>query len=435
MTINIKSQLVKFLAHIPKTQTVPERRALLMIVGFDHLGAKIDSFEKNNLVFFSELIELVFSEGQAQVSEFLRALVDSGMVGLEARNKLNEFIEEIATFDRQQSNNRFIERNNNQSICSPSKSTQVSSSSSSFLTPSRSATSIGEQQNKRLVVPSVPGIKAFEFTVVIVDAQGKEINRYQEQAHYLTEDLGNSAILEMVYIPEGTFWMGSPESEGKRYSKERPQHSVKVKAFFISKYPVTQAQWKEIALLPEARSKLKLRPSRPGGKSHAVTEISWFDAVEFCARLSEKTGHKYRLPSEAEWEYACRAGTTTPFHFGETITSDLVNCDSSHPYRSEPKGIYRKKTLPVGSLQFANAFGLFDIHGNVWEWCLDNWYENYNNAPTNGEAWLDIAENQTRVIRGGSWLNDQSLCRSSSRLYRNASDMANHVGFRIVRLL
>ena len=435
MTMNIKSQLVQFLANVPKTQTVQERRALLMIVGLDYLCTRIDSLEKSNVVFFSELIELVFSEGQAQLLEFLRALVGSEWVGLEARNKLNEFIAEIVALDPQQWNNEFIERKSNQPIRSYSDSSQVSSSYSSFSTPSRRIESVGEKPNKRLVVPSVPGIKSVEFTVVIVDAQGKEINRCQEQAHYLTEDIGNSTILEMVYIPEGTFWMGSPESEGKRYYKERPRHSVRVKAFFISKYPVTQAQWKEIALLPEARSKLKLRPSRPGGKSHAVTEISWFDAVEFCDRLSEKTGHKYRLPSEAEWEYACRARTTTPFHFGETITSDLVNCDSSRPYRSEPKGIYRKKTLPVGSLQFANAFGLFDIHGNVWEWCLDNWYENYNNAPTNGEAWLDIAENQTRVIRGGSWLNDQSLCRSSSRLYRNASDMANHVGFRIVRLL
>jgi formylglycine-generating enzyme required for sulfatase activity len=456
MTMSIKSQLVQFLAHLPKTQTVPERRTLLMLAGFDHLGAKIDSFEKNNFVFFSELIELVFSEGQDQLLEFLRALVGSGLVGLEARNKLNDFIAEISALDHRQWNSEFNERKSNQPTRSNSDYSQVISSYlysnnlkpliqsqftskqenlPNFSTPSQSTASIGEQQNRKLVVPSVPGTKAFEFTVVIVDAQGKEIKCCQEQAQHLTEDLGNGAILEMVYIPEGAFWMGSPESEGKRYSNERPRHSVKIKPFFISKYPVTQAQWKEIASLPEARSKLKLRPSRQGGKNYPVTQISWFDAVEFCDRLSEKTGHKYRLPSEAEWEYACRAGTTTPFHFGQTITSNLANYDSRYPYLSEPKGIYREKTTPVGSFQFANPFGLFDMHGNVWEWCLDHWHKNYDNAPTNGDAWLDSTENQTRVMRGGSWRNDPSMCRSSYRLYHNASEIFNHVGFRIVRSL
>jgi formylglycine-generating enzyme required for sulfatase activity len=213
----------------------------------------------------------------------------------------------------------------------------------------------------------------------------------------------------MVYIPGGQFFMGSPESEGKRYSNERPQHKVTVKQFLISKYPITQAQWREVASLSEVRQKLKPRPSRNGGKSHPITQVSWFNAIEFCDRLSQKTGKEYRLPTEAEWEYACRAGTTTPFHFGETITSNLVNCDNSRPYRSEPKGIYLEKTTQVGSFEFANPFGLFDMHGLVWEWCLDHWHENYNNAPTNEDAWLDSGENQNRVIRGGSWLND-NLC-------------------------
>ena len=300
-------------------------------------------------------------------------------------------------------------------------------------TASQTTESLEEQQDTTLVVPvpSLPGTETFEFTTVIVDIQGKEISRCRGQAHYLTEDLGNGVTLDMVYIPGGTFSMGSPESKGKRYSNERPQHSVTVKPFLISKYPITQAQWREVASLPEARQELKLRPSRSGGNSHPVTQVSWHDAVEFCKYLSQKTAHKYRLPTEAEWEYACRAGTTTPFHFGETITSDLANYDARQSYRSKPQGIYREATTPVGSFQVANPFGLFDMHGNVWEWCLDHWHENYDNAPTNGDAWCDSSENQTRVMRGGSLLNDPSMCRSSSRFHKSASETFKHVGFRI----
>jgi formylglycine-generating enzyme required for sulfatase activity len=407
---------------MPATQTVGERKALLSVTGFDYLIARINSLEKSNFVFFCELIEFLFSEGQAQLLRFLSALADSGLFGLEARKKLNDFITKISALELQQWNSEFIEQ----------KSTQPVSIVS---TPSRSGESLEEEQDTKLLVPSILGTQPFEFTVVIVDAQGKEINRRRRQNHHLTEDLDNGVTLEMVYIPGGQFFMGSPESEGKRYSNERPQHKVTVKQFLISKYPITQAQWREVASLSEVRQKLKPRPSRNGGKSHPITQVSWFNAIEFCDRLSQKTGKEYRLPTEAEWEYACRAGTTTPFHFGETITSNLVNCDNSRPYRSEPKGIYLEKTTPVGSFEFANPFGLFDMHGLVWEWCLDHWHENYNNAPTNEDAWLDSGENQNRVIRGGSWLNDQPMCRSGSRLHKNASEMFKHVGFRIVRSL
>jgi formylglycine-generating enzyme required for sulfatase activity len=122
--------------------------------------------------------------------------------------------------------------------------------------------------------------------------------------------------------------------------------------------------------------------------------------------LSKATGREYRLPSEAEWEYACRAGTTTPFHFGETITTDLANYNGNYTYGSGSKGQYRKQTTDVGSFP-ANAFGLHDMHGNVWEWCQDTWHENYNGAPTDGSAWVDENANQNRMIlRGGSWYNN-----------------------------
>ncbi|QIR36916.1 formylglycine-generating enzyme family protein [Tolypothrix sp. PCC 7910] len=271
--------------------------------------------------------------------------------------------------------------------------------------------------------------------MVTVNSQGKEIESYQGQACCLKEELGNGLILEMVYIPAGQFWMGSPESEGKRYSNEKPQHLAKIEPFLMSKYPITQMQWKQIASLPQVSQKLKLRPSRQGGNNHPITQVSWFDAMEFCDRLSHNTGHKYRLPSEAEWEYACRAGTTTPFHFGETLNFNLANYDATFAYRSEPKGIYREKTSEVGSFQVANSFGLFDMHGLVWEWCLDNWHQNYDKAPTNGDAWLESDDNNIRLMRGGSWRNEPFLCRSSSRQFNYASEMLNNVGFRIVRTL
>ncbi|MEH1882733.1 MULTISPECIES: SUMF1/EgtB/PvdO family nonheme iron enzyme [unclassified Nostoc] len=417
--MNIKSQLLQLLVKMPNTQTVGERRALLTFTGFDYLNTRINEIQSSNIAFFNELIELIFSEGQDKLLYFIKTLADSEFIGLEVRQKLNDIITKISSLEHQQCNTEFIEQKNTQSV-------------SIIYTSSRNEESLEEQQDKKLLVPPILGTQPFEFTVVIVDSQGKEIKRSRRQNYYLTQDLGNGVTLEMVYIPGGEFWMGSPESEGKRYSNERPQHQVTVKPFLISKYAITQAQWREVATLREVRQNLKLRPSRNGGKSHPITQVSWFDAVEFCDRLSEKTGKQYSLATEAKWEYACRAGTTTPFHFGETITSDLANYDGSYSYGSERKGIYREITTFVGSLQVANFFGLFDMHGNVWEWCLDHWHENYHNAPNNGDTWWDRSDNQTRVMRGGSWRNDPHLCRSSSRLQKNASDMSNHVGFRIV---
>jgi formylglycine-generating enzyme required for sulfatase activity len=159
--------------------------------------------------------------------------------------------------------------------------------------------------------------------------------------------------------------------------------------------------------------------------------VTWDDAVEFCQKLSKQTGREYRLPSEAEWEYACRAGTTTPFHFGPTITTDLVNYDGDYTYGSAPKGQYREQTTEVGSFP-ANNFGLYDLHGNVWEWCLDHWHNNYEGAPTNGSAWFSSDENALRLLRGGSWFNIPRTCRSANR-DRYARDVQyNGVGFRVV---
>ena len=183
-------------------------------------------------------------------------------------------------------------------------------------------------------------------------------------------------------------------------------------------------------------------PSYFKGDDRPVEQVSWFEAVEFCDRLSHHTGRTYRLPSEAEWEYACRAGTTSPFHFGETITTDLANYrgtdepsfDWSGSYGRGPKGIYREETTPVGSFGIANAFGLYDMHGNVWEWCQDHWHDNYEGAPTDGSAWVDaVAEKgASRVLRGGSWYSYPAFCRSAVHPFNDPGYRFNSYGFRVV---
>jgi formylglycine-generating enzyme required for sulfatase activity len=245
----------------------------------------------------------------------------------------------------------------------------------------------------------------------------------------------------MVAIPGGTFIMGSPSKELKRMDRESPQHPVTVQPFFMGKYQVTQAQWRFVAQLPQVNKKLKPDPSIFKGDNRPVEKVSWYDAVEFCDRLSQYTGRTYRLPSEAEWEYACRAGTTTPFHFGETITTDLANYDGtdgennewSGSYGSGPKGVYRKETTEVGSFGVANNFGLYDMHGNVWEWCQDDWHRNYKGALIDGSAWLNNKEdNNDKLLRGGSWDNNPDYCRSASRNSHLLDYFYNNIGFRVV---
>jgi formylglycine-generating enzyme required for sulfatase activity len=267
------------------------------------------------------------------------------------------------------------------------------------------------------------------------------IKREERKALYYPEDLGNGITLDMLLIPEGTFLMGSPQDEpDRRRDVESPQHEVTVPSFFMGKYPVTQAQWQAVAALPKINRDLQLNPSSFKGGDRPVENVSWHNATEFCDRLTQKTSRSYRLPSEAEWEYACRAGTTTPFYWGETITTDLANYDGtddaeghwSGSYDRGPKGIYRQETTPVGTFP-ANAFGLYDMHGNVWEWCQDIWHNSYEGAPKDGSAWIDAKakEDANRVLRGGSWNGDPRYCRSASRDSINARFGYFNIGFRV----
>ena len=223
----------------------------------------------------------------------------------------------------------------------------------------------------------------------------------------MAENLGRGVVLEMVYIPGGSFLMGSPKNEAERKSDEGPQHKVNLQPFLMSRYPITQDQYQAI---------MGHNPSYFKGGNRPVEQVSWHDATKFCQKLSSKTGKIYTLPSESQWEYACRAGTTTPFYFGETITSELVNYDGDYPYANAPKGKYREETTDVGSFP-PNAFGLYDMHGNVWEWCLDTWHNNYNGAPTDGSSWESAGNSNVRVLRSGSWYNLSRYCRSARRAY------------------
>ncbi|MGB6301346.1 MAG: formylglycine-generating enzyme family protein [Rivularia sp. (in: cyanobacteria)] len=273
--------------------------------------------------------------------------------------------------------------------------------------------------------------------------------RYQRKGLHFIEELGNGVQLEMVLIKGGTFLMGTPDEEIERlvkkfddeeyFRREAPQHQVTVPNFFMGRYQVTQKQWKAVAELPQVEKKLESEPSYFKDDNNLPVEcISWYDAVEFCARLSNHTGRRYSLPTEAEWEYACRAGTTTPFHFGETISGDLANYRASSTYANEAKGEYREKTTPVGQFP-PNAFGLYDMHGNLDEWCLDDYHDNYEGAPTDGSAWFDkendnLSQKQGRgVLRGGSWPFNPQICRSASRNGSDTRDNDNNgIGFRVV---
>ena len=245
-------------------------------------------------------------------------------------------------------------------------------------------------------------------------------------------EVGSALPLHMVLVPGGTFLMGSLDDEPEREEREGPQHEVTLPSFLIGRYPVTQAQWRSVTALPQVNRELKIDPSRFRGDNRPVESVSWYDAVEFCARLSAHTGRQYRLPSEAEWEYACRAGTTTPFYFGNTLTTKVANYNGDSTYTNGPKGEYRGETTPVDHFGIANAFGLCDMHGNVDEWCQDYWHDSYEGAPTDDSAWIEGGNSNLRVRRGGSWHYYPGYCRSA---YRDDDPPVNNgymIGFRVV---
>ena len=243
----------------------------------------------------------------------------------------------------------------------------------------------------------------------------------KDQVKHFAEDLGNGIKLEMIAIPGGKFLMGTEDEEierlckkydGEWFKNEKPQHEVTVQPFFMGKYPITQAQYQQV---------MDKNPSHFQGNERPVEKVDWDDAVKFCQRLSEQTGTGYRLPTEAEWEYACRAGTSTQYYFGN---------DEDQLKEYAWYGDNSSETHPVGEKK-PNQWGLYDLHGNVWEWCQDDWHENYRDASNDGSARVLGYEN-IKVIRSGSWFCDPEYCRSATRYIDTRDFRSINIGFRVV---
>jgi formylglycine-generating enzyme required for sulfatase activity len=232
----------------------------------------------------------------------------------------------------------------------------------------------------------------------------------------------NSIGMKLLLIPPGDFVMGSPSGEEGRRDEETLHLVTLTKAFYMAKTEVTQEQW--TAVMGE-------NPSFFEGDQLPVETVNWEEAVEFCRKLSEKEGTKYRLPTEAEWEYACRAGTTTPFHTGPTISTDQANYHGDYTYGAGQKGEYRDSTTDAGSFA-PNAWGLCDMHGNVWEWCED-WYGDYADGESSDPT--GPAEGELRVVRGGCWINFPAICRSANRGQTAPGSWNFNFGLRVVRVL
>lgn len=280
-------------------------------------------------------------------------------------------------------------------------------------------------------------IAEFKFATVINDPcviVGRKstlpIRRHSGKAKYINIKLKQRLALDLVGIPGGQFSMGSAPKEAERESEEGPQHLVSIRAFFMSKFPITQAQWQAVMDNNPARF---IEPDITQSKK-PIERVSWYDACLFCEKLSQLIGRSFRLPTEAEWEYACRGKTQTPFHCGSTISTELANYNGEDVYESGIVGENRRQTTDVDCF-LANRFGLYDLHGNVAEWCADNWHNNYENAPNDGSAWTTNNPKDLRVLRGGSWLHLPGSCRSAQRLKSDPKNRSDAFGFRIASSL
>jgi formylglycine-generating enzyme required for sulfatase activity len=258
-----------------------------------------------------------------------------------------------------------------------------------------------------------------EFSYPQANAEGRVIAQRPGRARQFRETLAPGVTLELVQVPGGSFRMGSLPGQG--FPDEEPQHFVQVGSFWLGKTPVTQAQW---------RSVVGSHRGRFVGLDLPVDSISWVASSLFCQRLSQKSGRRYCLPSEAQWEYACRAGSAAAFAWGPTATSNLANYNGEFRHHAGPCGIYRHTPLPVMSLP-PNAFGLYEMHGTLWEWCADAWHEDYRGAPVDDRPWQSEPRPEFRVARGGCWHDIPEVCRSAARLRAKASEGDELMGLRV----
>lgn len=299
----------------------------------------------------------------------------------------------------------------------------------------KSLSTTGPSENAKSSPATLP---SFEFETAKINSQQLIVERQRKKTRYYAENFGEGTRLDMVEIPPGTFSMGTPSwtelvktgASDKYWSRnETPQHQVTIRSFYMSKYEITQAQWRAVAKLPKIKIELSSDYWTIKGDNLPVDAVSWEAAVEFSERLSRKTGRKYRLPTEAEWEYACRAGSTSQYSFGPAITLELANLkEESQPFETQS----RDRFTPVGYLGLANDFGLYDVHGNASEWCLDPWHESYNGAPTDGSVWEEGGDLSQRVVRGGYYGSSAYSSRSSARMSLSYYTTYLGVGFRVV---
>jgi formylglycine-generating enzyme required for sulfatase activity len=292
----------------------------------------------------------------------------------------------------------------------------------------------------------------FTFETATLNAQGQMIAQKKLQGRGFTQNC-SGIPLELVFIPGGTFPMGLSQTEIALYQQSSgpkqdrlgvnsrdaiqglfrmmlPQHLVTVASLYLGKYEITEAQWNAVVRLAKVRKTLKGRPVSPRSERFPVDQVSWEEAQEFCDRLTRFSGRIFRLPSEAEWEYACRAGSMTPYYFGEIFSLEMANCKTPG---SEPGRRYSAVLAEVGSRRMANAFGLFDMLGNVQEWCLDEWHNSYQGAPLDGRAWVNgMKRPPPRILRGGAWLTESERCRSAERDFASPDSSSEGIGFRVV---
>lgn len=265
----------------------------------------------------------------------------------------------------------------------------------------------------RAPVDPFPQLDTFSFDFASVNRKGHVVDVSSSVARYFSETLGKENNLDMVAIRGARTWVGTTDHSKSVGSYERNARWVDVAPYYMARTPVTQSQWRAVAALPPISRELDPDPSCFNGDDNPVECVSWYDAQEFCERLSLKTGKRYRLPSEIEWESACRGGSSAAFHVGSTLTSELANYSALHAYDAESSGVYHRSTLPVGQF-YANSYGLYDMHGNVWEWCSDPWQSTAR-----------------RALRGGSWADPPARLRSASRMGYDAHSLNRIIGFRV----
>ena len=278
-----------------------------------------------------------------------------------------------------------------------------------------------------IVAPTGRSLKTSKLKTVQTNARGEIDSEPSKTAAYFDEPYVQQRQLlplRMVKIPAGEFRMGSPPTEAMRESQEGPQRSIQMPGFYIGAFAVTQGQYQAV---------VGNNPSyfTEDGANRPVEQVSWLDAEAFCQQLSELTGRVYRLPSEAEWEYACRAGTSTPFCFGDQVTTETVNFFADFTISDNPDENYRNTSVDADSF-WPNAFGLYNMHGNIYEWCADDYHDSYSGAPIDASPWVSPDAAASKVMRGGSWFSDTQYCRSAARDRNTRTSRSNSFGFRVI---